>query len=387
MKMIKVVVSMCLLSGVIRIAQTCSHDHDCKHHSCQGSQPHCSQHRCHCESTLLSCLRSSDCSHHTCSSPLHPYCYHSHHSSSRCACQECTHDEDCVCADLKKTPHCYYDRHSHDRQCYCRTPPTTSTAIDSTKTETTDVTTPSSPSIAAGVTGSTKASISCHQHAQCVDHVCPADLHPYCRYNDHSTSCDCTVCTDDSHCTQCSSGVIGNCEFNLTTRIYSCHCDSPNTHSTSSSTQHTTTLDSTTPTSASQVTESSTGQSTSHVSSTTGTKPRVSRKCHVCGNSSNSISCDTRTIYLGNLQTCPQGEDFCMTDIIHDGQANPNIYKRCVTEHECRYKWLQQTSDLEYCMKYGDVPMTGPYSCHFCCVSDGCNAGLIPDKSNYYSKA
>lgn len=36
------------------------------------------------------------------------------------------------------------------------------------------------------------------------------------------------VCTDDSHCTQCSSGVIGNCEFNLTTRIYSCHCDSPN---------------------------------------------------------------------------------------------------------------------------------------------------------------
>lgn len=37
---------------------------------------------------------------------------------------ECTHDEDCVCADLKKTPHCYYDRHSHDRQCYCRTPRT-----------------------------------------------------------------------------------------------------------------------------------------------------------------------------------------------------------------------------------------------------------------------
>ncbi|XP_061166710.1 uncharacterized protein LOC133175614 [Saccostrea echinata] len=76
-----------------------------------------------------------------------------------------------------------------------------------------------------------------------------------------------------------------------------------------------------------------------------------------------------------------------MTDIVHDGTAYPKSYKRCVTEEECRNKWFHQTSDLEYCTNYGSVPMTGQYNCHFCCVSDGCNAGQVPDKSTFYSKA
>ncbi|XP_061171438.1 uncharacterized protein LOC133180968 [Saccostrea echinata] len=111
------------------------------------------------------------------------------------------------------------------------------------------------------------------------------------------------------------------------------------------------------------------------------------RKCHTCGDANNSISCDTRTIYLGNLQNCAPGEDFCMTDIVHDGHAYPKTYKRCVTEQECRNKWLHQSSDLEYCINYGSVPMSGQYSCHFCCVEDGCNAGQVPEKSTFYTKA
>lgn len=51
-------------------------------------------------------------------------------------------------------------------------------------------------------------------------------------------------------------------------------------------------------------------------------------QCHVCGDNANGKSCDLRSIYTGNLQQCGQGEDFCMTDLIHDGQAYPKIYKR-----------------------------------------------------------
>ncbi|XP_062592553.1 uncharacterized protein LOC134253995 [Saccostrea cucullata] len=131
-------------------------------------------------------------------------------------------------------------------------------------------------------------------------------------------------------------------------------------------------------TTTSAKTTTTTGSPTSH---------SAVRMCHTCGNADNSLPCDTRTIYLGNLQSCAAGEDFCMTDIVHDESPYPKTFKRCVSEQECRNKWLHQTSDLDYCLQYGSVPMSGQYTCHFCCVGDGCNAGQIPDNSTYYSRA
>lgn len=52
------------------------------------------------------------------------------------------------------------------------------------------------------------------------------------------------------------------------------------------------------------------------------------RRCHVCGDNDNGIPCDTRSIYTGNLQQCGPGKDFCMTDLIHNGQPFPTIFKR-----------------------------------------------------------
>nr|XP_034303253.1 mucin-5AC isoform X5 [Crassostrea gigas] len=111
------------------------------------------------------------------------------------------------------------------------------------------------------------------------------------------------------------------------------------------------------------------------------------RFCKVCGDSDSNIPCDTRTIFLGDSVECPAGQDFCMTDIIHDSSNNEMIYKRCVDEVTCRNEWLSQTSDQDHCTGYPNVVATGAYSCHFCCTSDSCNSGLLPKNSTLYTKA
>lgn len=111
------------------------------------------------------------------------------------------------------------------------------------------------------------------------------------------------------------------------------------------------------------------------------------RFCKVCGDSDSNIPCDTRTIFLGDSVECPAGQDFCMTDIIHDSSNNEMIYKRCVDEATCRNEWMSQTSDQDHCTGYPNVVATGAYSCHFCCTSDSCNSGLLPKNSTLYTKA
>ncbi|KAK3087413.1 hypothetical protein FSP39_005572, partial [Pinctada imbricata] len=66
-----------------------------------------------------------------------------------------------------------------------------------------------------------------------------------------------------------------------------------------------------------------------------------------------------------------------------------NVY-RCVDETTCRRKWLQETSDLEYCINLMNKVTTsaGTYECHFCCHGDGCNSGITPpnNKTMYLGK-
>ncbi|XP_065941335.1 uncharacterized protein [Magallana gigas] len=213
--------------------------------------------------------------------------------------------------------------------------------------------------------------IKCSNHTGCSSHVCPAGKHPYCSFSQRSSDCQCTVCTDDSHCF-CPAGLVGKCHFNYFDRSYSCVCGIAS--DTTTQPKETTTV----PPTTAQHEATSTQQTTSSLGI---------RSCHICGDNDNGIPCDTRSIYTGNLQQCGPGEDFCMTDLIHNGQPFPTIFKRCVTEEECRNKWLHQTSDLEHCTNYGNVLVEGHYSCHFCCTSDGCNSNQIPEKSTLYVKA
>ncbi|XP_078311135.1 uncharacterized protein LOC111136671 isoform X3 [Crassostrea virginica] len=283
---------------------------------------------------------------------------------------------------------------------------------------------------------------SCHHKAQpscMVDSDCAAShcaylgLYPFCRTSlaNGQSYCDCADCTDDRHCSsQCGNGAIPKCTA-TSVQDFSCHCEyntpmtsmQPTAPSTTKSTSnstlmfitllqnstsvssppkttHTATVVPTTKQATvshpwatigtlsslkTTTTSSTTTTTASTTSKTTASVQTSSKKCHVCGNIAASISCDTRSIYLGNLQTCPGGSDYCMTDIVHDGGISPQIYKRCVTKAECIDKWLHQTSDLDSCLKYGNVLTQGSYSCHFCCVSDGCNSAQVPEKSSWYS--
>ncbi|XP_056012750.1 integumentary mucin C.1-like [Ostrea edulis] len=171
---------------------------------------------------------------------------------------------------------------------------------------------------------------------------------------------------------------------------------STNTHSTTTTTDSTTTVETSTTTKDNFTTTLkevvSTSQNTplsaltkSTVSSTTSQS--VSQKiCKVCGDYENGIPCDIRDVYLGPSVQCPPGTEFCMTDIVHDIAGNDKIFKRCVDETICRNEWLSQTSDQDRCTQFGNVPASGAYSCHFCCTTNDCNHGLLPDVSTFYTR-
>ncbi|KAK3088136.1 hypothetical protein FSP39_015214, partial [Pinctada imbricata] len=57
---------------------------------------------------------------------------------------------------------------------------------------------------------------------------------------------------------------------------------------------------------------------------------------------------------------------------------------RCVNEQTCKHEWLQQSSDKEYCVKYGQVKQTDSFVCSFCCVGSDCNSGVVPRNTTLY---
>ncbi|XP_052673055.1 integumentary mucin C.1-like isoform X2 [Crassostrea angulata] len=366
----------------------CHFDSDCHYHQCNNGQTsYCDNGGCHCKD--LECNSDSDCQHHSCRSTETPYC-----SSGSCHCKDivCEIHLDCQYhhCDTNETPYCVFG------SCFCKAiiqttataayettmttttkapPPTTTTTEAPTTTKTTEA--PTTTTVKAPtktqdpITVDPQLLIKCLNHTECSSHVCPAGKHQYCSFGQRSSDCQCTVCTDDSHCPS-PAGLVGKCHFNYFDRTYSCvYGIAPDT---TTQPKDTTTV----PPTTSQHETTTTQQTTLALGI---------RSCHICGDNDNGIPCDTRSIYTGNLQQCGPGEDFCMTDLIHNGQPFPTIFKRCVREEECRNKWLHQTSDLEHCTNYGNVLVEGHYSCHFCCTSDGCNSNQIPEKSTLYIKA
>uniref|UniRef100_A0A8W8MSQ9 Uncharacterized protein n=2 Tax=Magallana gigas TaxID=29159 RepID=A0A8W8MSQ9_MAGGI len=343
-----------------------------------------------CECKLLpgpTCKSDSDCSTQVCTGNLrHSFCHEKKflvYDFSSCDCRECTDNHHCSCP-TGMIGNCRDD--IFQRKCECRLLP-----------------------------GAT-----CKSDSDCSTHVCSGNLsHSFCHEKKFLvydfSSCDCRECSKDSDC-HCQSGWIPSCR--TTAFGNTCHCNQSNVHFTHSTTTtkmattstimtpvvssdpfhesttqptHMTSIDVTISTTDSTQTPQSTNttipeNNTSLIVVTLTTKPQGVRQCHICGDSSNSIPCDIRSIYVGNLQDCAPGENYCMTDLIHNGQTFPSIYKRCVTEEECRNKWLHQTSNLEHCTNYGNVLVRGHYSCHFCCTSDGCNSKQIPDNSSLYIK-
>ncbi|XP_062598783.1 uncharacterized protein LOC134260216 [Saccostrea cucullata] len=213
-------------------------------------------------------------------------------------------------------------------------------------------------------------------------------------------------CRDDT----CIEHAFSKCH---TTTHNSTKAPSTKQTSSSSSVSRTTTPRSISTVSSTLKEIDSTSSNTLHVSSPTSEKPMMStngvisthvspsttisstssssqsvrqRTCKVCGDYGNGIPCDIRSIYIGPTAQCEVGNDFCMTDMIHDGSGNEKVFKRCVNETVCRTQWLSQTSDQDHCTQFGKVLVNGAYSCHFCCTSDECNQGLLPGSTTLYTR-
>nr|XP_022323939.1 uncharacterized protein LOC111124923 [Crassostrea virginica] len=118
------------------------------------------------------------------------------------------------------------------------------------------------------------------------------------------------------------------------------------------------------------------------VPTTIGTT-RARLLCHVCGDYENNNPCSPVSISLGPSVLCPAGS-YCMTDVI-EKEGNTDMYKRCVNETVCKTLWLAHTSDQDHCMQYDSAVPSWDLTCHFCCTSNGCNQGLIPQKSTLYT--
>eukprot|EP00105_Crassostrea_gigas_P045473 XP_019929621.1 PREDICTED: spore coat protein SP65 isoform X2 [Crassostrea gigas] len=392
-------------------AGRCIHNGEC-HCDSPNNNPVCIDGQCSCLSIAqTTCYDNSECVGLHCTTPgLHPFCRTSlANGQSYCDCTACTDDNHCASKCGSGTsPKCNTSL-AHDYSCYCEN------IVSATQT-------------------------SCHDNSGCfVSHCTIPGLHPFCRTSlaNGQSYCDCTACTEDYHCaSKCGSGATPKCSFS-SVNGYSCSCTMTSTP-TASTSRLTNTKGSTTPVSQTSIRQGSSSDSTSTSANTSGKVTTVNtqtstqtlppsnslssnltyvtvtgsdsttsttetttttnsittvptraipRRCHVCGSTTSASLCDTRTIYLGNLQTCPSGSDFCMTDIIHGAGGSVQIFKRCVTEIECKDKWLHQSSDLDYCTDYGNVLGQGHYSCHFCCTEDGCNSKLVPQKSTWYTKS
>nr|XP_034304874.1 integrin beta-6 isoform X2 [Crassostrea gigas] len=241
----------------------CYSDNDCR---CGiGKTPYCSLGSCHCREHS-GCHKHSDCHSHHCTTSQRPFC-----SQEQCHCRECNENSQCghQCG-INQRPHCSDDGHCHCVEClnhtecsqhcnayqsfycslgschcgdidcqhnsdcnhHCRaseksmclhgTCSCKETTTTTTSTPTT-TTTEASTTTREFTTVDSQVLLKCRTHTECSSHVCPAGKHPYCSFRQRSTDCQCTVCTDDSHCF-CPSGLVGKCYFNIFDRSYSCVC-------------------------------------------------------------------------------------------------------------------------------------------------------------------
>uniref|UniRef100_K1QJG0 Uncharacterized protein n=1 Tax=Magallana gigas TaxID=29159 RepID=K1QJG0_MAGGI len=148
------------------------------------------------------CDSKSDCHNHHCQIDESVHC-----SYGRCLCEATTSTEAATNTSFKNTA----------VTTPASSPPTTTLHI----TKTTNLLTTPDPT-----TVDPQLLIKCTNHTECSSHVCPVGKHPYCNFGQRSSDCQCTDCTDNSHCF-CPEGLVGTCHFNYFDRSYSCVCGFP----------------------------------------------------------------------------------------------------------------------------------------------------------------
>ncbi|KAK6195159.1 hypothetical protein SNE40_000639 [Patella caerulea] len=101
-------------------------------------------------------------------------------------------------------------------------------------------------------------------------------------------------------------------------------------------------------------------------------KPHITRICHVC----EYPFCD---MDFEAVEACVEWKPYCMNYVKIDESGSKSIQKRCVSEVECDYEWLNKTSTRQECQFFDNNKIyTTPFSCQFCCQTNNCNRNTVP---------
>ncbi|ESP04885.1 hypothetical protein LOTGIDRAFT_229970 [Lottia gigantea] len=98
----------------------------------------------------------------------------------------------------------------------------------------------------------------------------------------------------------------------------------------------------------------------------------VKRMCHVCEDPFCNLHFET-------IVKCPAWQPFCMNYIAINVQGTKTLHKRCASEVECDFKWINRTAGISECLLFDNNKIyTKPIHCEFCCTTDNCNIHTVP---------
>ncbi|MFC4699595.1 hypothetical protein ACFO4O_05425 [Glaciecola siphonariae] len=90
------------------------------------------------------------------------------------------------------------------------------------------------------------------------------------------------------------------------------------------------------------------------------------------------------------IVNCPTDKPYALNTVERTGDGFINVTKSCGSTNDCQAKWWRETSDVVLCTEaigtsdYFEQSFTFPFSCSYCCVTDGCNVPTVPARNTLF---
>ncbi|XP_046570414.1 integumentary mucin C.1-like isoform X2 [Haliotis rubra] len=110
----------------------------------------------------------------------------------------------------------------------------------------------------------------------------------------------------------------------------------------------------------------------------------LKRSCLQCGDETRGIFCTIMETIIPKSYPCPEGMGFCMSDVQQHMDATTKYRRRCVDEATCNMQWYKQTSGNSECVGVDPTTLSSNVTCMYCCTTDNCNTGIIPNSKTLY---
>ncbi|XP_067660794.1 salivary glue protein Sgs-3-like isoform X1 [Haliotis asinina] len=110
----------------------------------------------------------------------------------------------------------------------------------------------------------------------------------------------------------------------------------------------------------------------------------IERSCFQCGEETTGTYCTIMETIMPRPYPCPEDTRFCMTEVYQHIDTSTKYIRRCVDEATCNMQWYQQTSGNSECVGVDPTTLSSNVTCRYCCTTDNCNYGIIPNSNTLY---